>query len=303
MGSDTGVVGVIKDEQLSIVIPAKNEAESLATLLDQLKTRHADAEIIVVNDGSEDATLDICQAAGVMVVNHPNSKGNGAAIKSGARRASRPWILFMDADGQHRPGDIPGLLEAADKGFDLVVGSRNKEGHANVGRWVVNVLYNKFASLVTGQKITDLTSGFRLARRSVFLDYLYLLPNGFSYPTTSTMAFLREGFSVAFVPIECLKRLGSSHIRPLKDGMRFLIIIMKVATLFSPLMVFLPIAITFLLIGLGYSGWTLLDQGRFTNMGALVLSMGFVIFLMGIISEQITVLMYRRDRTDEQDSE
>lgn len=289
-------------DNISIVLPAKNEAGGLRTFLAELAANYPAAEIIVVDDGSTDDTAAICREAGVALVQHPVSKGNGAAIKSGTRRASRDWIVFMDADGQHRPADIRKLMEKADQGFDLVVGSRAKKGHANWGRWLVNTLYNKFASLVSGQKIEDLTSGFRMVRRSIFMRYLYLLPNGFSYPTTSTMAFLREGFSVAFVPIECLKRIGSSHIRPLKDGMRFLIIIMKIATLFSPLMVFLPIAVIFLLGGLGYSGWTLLDQGRFTNMGALILSVGFVIFLMGIISEQITVLMYRREASElEQD--
>lgn len=286
---------MITDGCISIVVPSKNEAQSLSGLLGEIKSSFPRAEIIVVDDGSTDETASVCRDAGVVLVQHPVSKGNGAAIKSGARKASREWIVFMDADGQHRPAEIANLMEKAEQGYDLIVGSRNREGHANWGRWLVNVLYNKFASVVSGQKIQDLTSGFRLVKREIFLRYLYLLPNGFSYPTTSTMAFLREGYSVAFVPIQCLKRIGSSHIRPLKDGMRFLIIIMKVATLFSPLMVFLPIAVAFLLGGVGYSGWTLLDQGRFTNMGALILSMGFVIFLMGIISEQITVLMYRRD--------
>lgn len=294
---------MIADANISIVIPAKNEARGLTDLLDSLISLYQNAEIIVVDDGSSDSTGEICRKAGVALVQHPSSKGNGAAIKSGARRASRDWVVFMDADGQHQPRDIQKLLDKGSQGYDLVVGSRNRAGHASLGRWLVNAMYNKFASLVTGQKIADLTSGFRLVKRSIFLRYLYLLPNGFSYPTTSTMAFLREGYSVAFVPIECLKRVGSSHIRPLKDGMRFLIIIMKVATLFSPLIVFLPIAIAFLLGGIGYSGWTLLDQGRFTNMGALILSMGFVIFLMGIISEQITVLMYRRDSNESRSEE
>ncbi len=285
----------ISANELSIVIPAKNEQRGLSELLEKLTAQYQQAEIIVVNDGSTDQTEKVCHQVDVKVVNHPSSKGNGAAIKSGARSATRPWILFMDADGQHRPEDIGKLLETAGQGYDLVVGSRNRIGHANVWRWMVNGLYNRFASLVSGQKIDDLTSGFRLAKRSVFERYLYLLPNGFSYPTTSTMAFLREGYSVAYVPIDCRKRIGSSHIRLFKDGMRFLVIIMKIATLYSPLIVFMPIASTFLLGGVAYSAWTLLEQGRFTNMGALVISVGIVVFLMGIISEQITVLMYRRE--------
>jgi len=250
-------------------------------------------EIIVVNDGSTDQTQQIAEKAGAKVVNHPYSKGNGAAIKTGARTATGDVIIFMDADGQHDPKDIPRLLEKIEQGYDLVVGARQKGSQASVGRGVANALYNNLATYMTEQKVEDLTSGFRAVRADKFREFLYLLPNGFSYPTTSTMAFFRAGYSVTYVPIHAAKRIGKSHIQPLKDGVRFFLIIFKIATLFSPLKMFLPIAILLFMIGTGWYGYTLWDAGRFTNMSALLYTGSIMIFLMGLISEQVTALMYK----------
>ena len=279
--------------KVSIVLPAKNESAAIGQTLAQIQQLQLAHEIIVVNDGSTDQTKQVAESAGAKVVTHPYSKGNGAAIKTGARTATGDIIVFMDADGQHDPQDIPRLIEKIEQGYDLVVGARQKGSQASVGRGIANTLYNNLATYMTEQKVEDLTSGFRAVRTDKFREFLYLLPNGFSYPTTSTMAFFRAGYSVGYVPIHAAKRIGKSHIRPLKDGVRFFLIIFKIATLFSPLKMFLPIAVMLFMMATGWYGYTLWDAGRFTNMSALLYTGSIMIFLMGLISEQVTALMYK----------
>lgn len=278
---------------ISIVLPAKNESTAIGQTIEQIKQLKLAHEIIVINDGSLDDTKTVAEQAGAKVVSHPYSKGNGAAIKTGARTATGEIIIFMDADGQHDPQDIPHLLEKIEQGYDLVVGARQKGSQASVGRGIANRLYNNLATYMTEQKVEDLTSGFRAVRADKFREFLYLLPNGFSYPTTSTMAFFRAGYSVTYVPIHAAKRIGKSHIHPLKDGVRFFLIIFKIATLFSPLKMFLPIAVVLFLMGTGWYAYTLYEFHRFTNMSALLYTGSIMIFLMGLISEQITALMYK----------
>ena len=281
---------------ISVVIPAKNEVGTIANTIIGILNILPKAEVIVVNDGSTDNTVQVAEAADAKVITHPYSKGNGAAIKTGARAATGDVIVFMDADGQHDPKDIPKLLEKIEKGYDLVVGARQKGSQASLGRGIANGLYNSLASYMTEHKVEDLTSGFRAVRADKFREFLYLLPNGFSYPTTSTMAFFRAGYSVTYVPIHAAKRIGKSHIHPIKDGVRFFLIIFKIATLFSPLKMFLPIAVVLFLIGTSWYGYTLWDAGRFTNMSALLYTGSVMIFLMGLISEQITALMYKDNK-------
>jgi glycosyltransferase involved in cell wall biosynthesis len=284
-----------KKESLSIVIPAKNEAKALALLLPKLVEKLSNVEIIVVNDGSTDNTSEICKQNNVKEIVHPYSKGNGAAIKAGARVAKGSTIIFMDGDGQHNPEDIPQLLEKLDSGYDMVIGARDDKSQASFGRLAANKLYNKLATWMVGHKVDDLTSGFRAVRAEKFKEFLYLLPNGFSYPTTSTMAFFRAGYSVAYIPIKTAKRIGKSHINLKKDGIRFLLIIFKVGTLYSPLKLFTPISFSFFTVGFLYYAFTYLAMGRFTNMSALLFSVSVIIFLMGLISEQITTLIYRKN--------
>lgn len=279
--------------KISIVLPAKNESGAIGPTIERIKQLSIAHEIIVVNDGSTDSTQAVAEHAGATVIAHPYSKGNGAAIKTGARTATGDVIIFMDADGQHDPQDIPKLLEKINEGYDLVVGARQKGSQASVGRGIANALYNNLATYMTEQKVEDLTSGFRAVRADKFREFLYLLPNGFSYPTTSTMAFFRAGYSVTYVPIHAAKRIGKSHIQPLKDGVRFFLIIFKIATLFSPLKMFLPISVILFMIGTGWYGYTLYEFHRFTNMSALLYTGSIMIFLMGLISEQITALMYK----------
>lgn len=278
---------------LSIILPAKNEAAALTELLPQLRNAQPDAEIIVVDDGSTDDTRQICETNGVTCLHSPYSMGNGAAIKRGAGAAGGDVLVFMDGDGQHDPADIDRLLDRLDEGFDMVVGARSWRSQAGVGRGLANSFYNWFASRVTGQNIADLTSGFRVAKAAKFREFLHLLPNGFSYPTTSTIAFFRSAYAVAYEPIVAAERIGKSHIKPFRDGIRFLLIIFKVTTLYSPLKLFVPAGFIFFVLGFVYYGYTLATQHRFTNMSALLFSAAVIIFLIGLISEQITNLTYR----------
>jgi glycosyltransferase involved in cell wall biosynthesis len=287
------------ESMISIVIPARNEAASLAVLLADVCRLLPDAEVIVVDDGSTDETRAIAAAAGVQVISHPYPMGNGAAIKTGARAATGEVIVFMDGDGQHQAEDIPRLLEKIDAGYDMAVGARVRDSHAGVHRAIANDVFSRFASWMVMQQIDDLTSGFRAVRASKFRQFLYLLPNGFSYPTTITMSFFRAGYGVAYVPIRALERQGKSHIRPLRDGVRFLLIIIKIGTLYSPQKLFLPISASFFLTGICYYAYTYLTSGRFTNMSALMFISAILTFLIGIVSEQISALHYRdldRDR-------
>jgi glycosyltransferase involved in cell wall biosynthesis len=279
---------------LSIIIPAKNEAAIIGEVVASIRKLHPQAEVLVVNDGSEDDTAALATKAGAKVVTHPISLGNGAAIKSGARAASGEIFVMMDGDGQHKADDIQSLIDMLDEGYDMAIGARDSSSHADVGRLAANGLYNVFASMISGHRILDLTSGFRAVRADLFKKFLYLLPNGFSYPTTITMAFLRSGYPVTFIPIKAEKRTGTSHIRPVRDGLRFMAIIFKIATLYAPLKVFLPISGLFFISGLSYYGYTYFTVGRFTNMSMLILSASVIIFLIGLISEQITALTFTR---------
>lgn len=280
--------------RISIILPAKNEAAALKDLLPRLTAAQPGAEIIVVDDGSTDETRAVCAAAGVVCLSSPYSMGNGAAIKRGARAASGDILVFMDGDGQHDPADVARLLARLEQGYDMVVGARDWESQAGVGRGVANTVYNWLASRMTGQTVADLTSGFRVARASRFREFMHLLPNGFSYPTTSTMAFFRSAYGVAYEPIKAAQRIGKSHIKPIKDGVRFLLIIFKIATLYSPLKLFVPVSAAFFMLGCANYAFTYLSYGRLTNGSALMWSASVIVFLIGLISEQITALTYRR---------
>lgn len=280
--------------KVTIVLPAKNEARNITRVLQDIKALNlADAEILVINDGSTDNTAALAKQEGARVITHPYSQGNGAAIKTGARNALGEIIVFMDGDGQHNPVDIPDFLQKLDEGYDMVVGARNPKSQASLFRRFGNAFYNRFATIMTGHKIDDLTSGFRAVRADKFRKFLYLLPNGFSYPTTSTMAFFRSGFPVAYFPIHAGQRKGKSHIRLFRDGARFFIIIIRIGALFSPMRLFLPVSLTLFSLGMGYYGYTYSTMHRFTNMSALLLNTSVITFLMGFLSEQVSALHYR----------
>ena len=278
---------------LSIVLPAKNEEDGLTKVLPTIHALYPSAELIVVDDGSTDDTLEVAKNFGARVVRHPRSLGNGAAIKSGARAARGDVIVFMDADGQHKPEDISRLLDELNAGNDMVVGARSMASQAGAHRAVANSFYNWFASWMVGQPVSDLTSGFRAVKTALFRKYLYLLPNGFSYPTTITMSFFRAGYSVGYVSIVAPARIGKSHIRLFRDGARFFLIIFKIGTLFAPLKLFLQISFAFFATACSYYLYTYLSFGRFTNMSALLFITATLVFLMGLISEQISALNYK----------
>jgi glycosyltransferase involved in cell wall biosynthesis len=279
--------------KISIILPAKNEAASLRSLLPEIRAQMPDAEMIVVNDGSTDETAKICNQYSAKLITHPYGMGNGAAVKSGARVAQGDILLFMDADGQHQPRDIHALLEKLEQGFDMVVGARSRRSQAGLHRAAANGFYNRLASYMTNHRIEDLTSGFRAVRADKFREFLYLLPNGFSYPTTITMAFFRAGYAVAYEPIHAARRVGNSHMRIVRDGVRFLLIIFKIGSLYSPLKLFFPFSALFFLLGCGNYLYTFLTIHRFTNMSALMLVTAVVVFLIGLVSEQITQIMYQ----------
>jgi glycosyltransferase involved in cell wall biosynthesis len=282
---------------VSIILPAKNEAAALNELLPRLRAAQPNTEIVVVNDGSTDATPEVCSRHGVRMLIHPYSMGNGASVKTGARAAKGEILVFMDADGQHREGDVAALLKKLDERYDMAVGARSWTSQASVHRGLANVIYNRLASWVVEKPVLDLTSGMRAARAAKFRKFLHLLPNGFSYPTTITMSFFRAGYTVGYVPITANKRNGKSHVRILKDGMRFFVIIFKICTLYSPLKIFLPISAFFFLTGLGYYLYTFFTSHRFTNMSALLFITSVLVFLIGLVSEQITLLTYKDSET------
>ncbi|MCM8801401.1 MAG: glycosyltransferase family 2 protein [Candidatus Omnitrophica bacterium] len=283
-------------QKIEIVIPAYNEEENIGQLLQDIyATLGKDLRILVIDDASSDKTAEIARQYGAEVIQHPYRIGNGACIKTGLRNTASEIIVLMDADGQHRPQDIPRLLKQIDN-FDMVVGQRDFSGFTL--RNLANIIYNVFASYVTQFKIKDLTCGFRAVKRMIALKFLYLLPNGFSYPATLTLAFLRSGRTIKYVPISNAPRLkGKSKIRLFQDGARFFIIITKIATLFSPLRVFIPISLFFFLSGLTYYLYTYITQHRFTNMAVFLLTTAILIFMLGLISEQINQL--RMEKTEE----
>lgn len=280
-----------KNVQVTILLPAYNEEGVIGTTVQTLRALYPDYEILVVDDGSTDNTLSVAMHAGANVWPHPYNIGNGAAIKSGLRIAMGEWIVMMDADGQHNPEDIARLLEYKDT-HDMVVGARNRGSKTELHRDMANSIYNWLASYVTKFKVEDLTSGFRMVRSATVRQFIYLLPNTFSYPSTLTMAYLRSGRSVKYIPITTSKRVGKSKIKLIQDGTRFFLIITKIATLFSPFRVFLPVSLFLLLVGCLYYLFTYLTQGRFTNMSALLFNSSLIVFMMGLVSEQISQMRY-----------
>lgn len=296
--------------RISLIIPVFNEDPApLAQLIERVRAASVAIpdllEVIIVDDGCEPRLPASLARDLVRIVRHPRNMGNGAAIKAGARAARGDLLVFMDGDGQHDPADIPRLVEKIQEGHDMVVGARAGTAHASFGRRMANRFYNRLASWMTGYRIDDLTSGFRAARAHRFRQFLYLLPNGFSYPTTSTMAFFRSAYSVAYVPVDVHRRAGTSKIRLLKDGTRFFVIILKIGALFSPMRLFLPVSAGFFLLGALRYLYTFVTAHRLTNMSAVLFVASILTLLIGVLSEQISSLHYKdaeRDAAPEADA-
>ena len=277
--------------EVSIVIPAYNEGTAIFDVVTALACAAAWREIIVVDDGSHDETAARACEAGAVVVRHPYNKGNGAAVKSGIRSATGDYVLIIDGDGQHRPDDALNLVERLGE-YDLVVGARSKETQATHARRFGNGALNSMASYLTGREIPDLTSGFRAARREHLREFIHLLPNGFSTPTTTTLAFIKAGYNVAFEPTEARPRVGASKIRLARDGAKFLMIILKVVTIFSPLRVFVPLAVATFALGAAYGIWNVTMYSRIPNGSVLLILFAVLVFLVGLVSEQISALRF-----------
>ena len=275
----------------SVVVPAFNEEQAIGPLIAALRAGAVWHEIIVVDDGSRDATAERAREAGATVVRHPYNKGNGAAVKTGIRTATADYVLIIDGDGQHRAADAARLVSKLGE-YDLVIGARSTGTQASRARLLGNAALNWLAGYLTGRKVPDLTSGFRGARRESLREFLHLLPNGFSTPTTTTLAFIKAGYNVCFEPIEADARVGQSKIRLARDGAKFLLIVLKIVTMFSPLRVFLPISLAAFLIGAGYAAWTIATQSHVTNSSVLLIMLSVVVFLVGLVSEQIAALRF-----------
>ena len=276
---------------VSVVIPALDEAAGIGDVVMKLRAAAAWHEVLVVDDGSTDATADVARATGARVLRHPYTKGNGAAVKTGIRAASGEYVLIMDGDGQHSPGDACRIVAPLGN-YDLVVGARSPATHASLRRRAGNALLNLIAAYLTGRPIPDLTSGFRAARRECLSEFLHLLPNGFSTPTTTTLAFIRAGYSVAFEPVDARSRAGRSKIRLASDGASFLLILLKIVTVFSPLRIFVPASLVSCLVGVMYGVWNVVVSGRIPNGAVLLILFGVLIFLVGLVSEQVSSLRF-----------
>ena len=276
---------------VSIVIPAFNEADAIADVIRGLQAAASWREILVVDDGSADATAERAAGAGARVIRHPYNKGNGAAVKSGIRAAVGEFVMIIDGDGQHNPQDALRLVSRLGE-YDLVVGARSNETQAGSGRRWGNALLNRLATYLTEREIPDLTSGFRAARTEGLREFLHLLPNGFSTPTTTTLAFIKAGYNVAFEPIAARPRIGVSKIKFARDGTKFLLIVMRVITIFSPLRVFLPIAGVSFVTGVAYGLWTIVDSHKIANGAVLLIMFAVIVFLVGLVSEQISALRF-----------
>jgi glycosyltransferase involved in cell wall biosynthesis len=286
------------EKSVSVIIPVFNEAETIGEIIKEINRLYPDVEIIVINDGSTDETGARAKEAGALVYSHPYNIGNGAAIKSGIRIASGRILVFMDGDGQHDPKDLAAMLEFFPH-YDMVVGARPKGHQASLWRAAANRLYNAFASYVAKFPIQDLTSGFRAVKADIARSFIYLLPNTYSYPTTITLGVLRSGRSVKYIPIHSKSRAGGkSKVRLFRDGVRFFMIITKICALYSPLRVFLPISLLMFLLGLGYYTFTFIMWQRFTNMSALLFTTSILVFMLGLISEQIAQMRFERSEGD-----
>ena len=282
--------------EVSIILPAYNEAQVIGRVLDGIREvapPDGTWEIVVVDDGSDDGTGEIAKQHGARVVRHPYNKGNGAAVKSGLRAARGERVCLLDADGQHDPRQIHTLLGRLDE-YDLIIGARRRGQGGSAVRWIGNTGYNLLASYLSGRRITDVTSGFRAARRAPMVEFIPLYPNGFSYPITSTLALIKAGYSVDFEPIQVARRVGSSKIRILHDGARFALIALRIVSLFSPLRVFLPISAVLFAVGAGYGVWNVLAHTKIANGAVLCVLSSLLVFLIGLVSEQIALLRFER---------
>ena len=275
----------------SIIIPLFNEENSIIRVISNLdnylKPKGYNYEIIVVNDASSDKSGELVKNAnGIKLINQPYNKGYGAAIKTGVRNAQYDWVLFFDSDGQHKPEDIEKFLAGTDN-FDMVVGERvNYQGSIirKIGKKFLKIV----ANYLTQQDIPDLNCGLRLVKKEYFLRFIHLLPNSFSLTTTITLAFFREGLNIKYIPINVAVREGKSSLK-IKDGLKTFLGILRTIIFFSPLRVFFPASLIFLigtLVSLGFN----LKQMNLSDTTVLLFVSSLLIFFFGLIADQLAAI-------------
>ena len=286
--------------KLSIIIPVYNEREGIEAFLGELieytKGFNFPYEIIVVDDGSTDGTserLRDFKSENLVIIRHKHNIGNGGAVKSGIRNARGEYVIMIDGDGQHYPKDVGRILEKLEEDYHLVVGARDLKSQASFFRAIGNIIYNKLASYVADFDVKDLTSGLRGAKTETIKKFLYMFPNGFSYPSTSTLAMLKAGYSVCYIPIKTRKRKGKSKINLIRDGLKFFNIIAKITTLFSPMKIFFPVSFMLFLAGIVHFFYRLIVSGKYTLFTGILILASLFTLLMGLISEQISTLYYK----------
>ena len=285
---------------LSVILPIFEEEATIKKLIDELFSTLGGAdlsfEIIAVDDGSNDGTIDVLKqlketyTEDLIVAQHLENRGNGATLRTGISVASGDIVVTMDADGQHAPADILTLINHIPP-YDLVIGARTESYSGSWYRNGANRFYNGFASWLTRKEIKDLTSGFRAMKRHAVTHFLSLFPDGFSAPTTTTMAFLKAGYNVNFVPIHVDQRtLGDSKIRLWSDGSRFVIIILRMIMLYDPMRIFMPtgIALTFLGVLSWLAGLWNAQRLVLPNSTILFFSSALLTWLLGLVSDQIS---------------
>jgi len=275
-------------KDVTIVLPAYNEAEALAKILGELKKKYKEAQVLVVDDGSTDRTAEVARKAGVTAVSHPYNKGYGAALKTGARAAKTEYVLYFDSDGQFFTDDINAVAAERNK-YDMVIGARPKEfTMKDMGRRVMKAM----ASYLSGKKIPDINCGFRLIRRQRVLDFMSILPDGFSFTTTITLAMLQAGDSVKFQPVRVKPReSGKSGIKKMRHGLRFMLYILRMVMLFNPLKVFLPVSLALFAVGFPVFAYFLLFQAHVSQTSLMLILFSLMTFLFGLVADAISVLV------------
>ncbi|MBF0485496.1 MAG: glycosyltransferase family 2 protein [Candidatus Omnitrophica bacterium] len=282
----------MKQDNITIVIPVYNEAESIESCIRALRGQFPKTEIIVVDDGSEDQSAEIAENAGARVVKHHKNSGYGASLKTGVRLVTTPYVVFCDGDGQHSASDIARLIEITTPEHDMVVGVRTQTSHVSKRRWLGKTILYHFANFLADEKIPDFNSGLRVVKKEVLMKYFHLMPDGFSMSTTMTFAFLKSLRNIAWIPITVVKRKGKSTVRQMKHGPQTMLLMLRLTVLFEPLKVFLTVANFLFWLGLvsavvnmALSGWQ--SIGKTTVIFCLA---SLMVFMFGLLCDQISAL-------------
>jgi glycosyltransferase involved in cell wall biosynthesis len=283
----------MKQSNISIIIPAFNEEEVIGSVVQSIHSAFPDSEIIVVNDGSTDNTAAELSKSGVIILNHDLNRGYGASLKTGARAARRDYVLFCDGDGQHSVEDVRRLMNECD-GYDLVVGARKSDSHRPFLRRPGKFVMRKYSEFLAGTKIPDLNSGLRIFKRDTLMRYLHLMPDGFSFSTTSTFTMIKSNRKYKYIPITVQKRIGKSSVRQLKHGPQALMLMLRLAVLFEPLKLFLWIAGILFILSLASLAIDMCSAGGFSDTTVILSIATIIIFMSGLLCDQVSAM--RREK-------